>query len=306
MFTAAQAIGEGWTTRQVERRLEHGRWHRLAGDGLIAGPFVAAVADGPGPHPTLALPVLGHISAAQLGWAAALTYPDAVVGGRVAALLLGLPVTPDRVLDVFGRPGRRGSGRGAVRIRTLTPAVPDDQVLRRGSLAVTDQRRTALDCLARLPWHESLDLYAWLLTHRRLTHDDLCDAVRDRFGRPGTAQLRRLASVTRHGALSAAEQRMHRVLRGAGISGWRANAEVGDDHGVIGVVDILFEDAKLVIEVDGERAHRGREAFLRDRRRQNRLVNAGYRVLRFTWWDLVERPDAVLDEIRAALGCSPS
>jgi len=56
-----------------------------------------------------------------------------------------------------------------------------------------------------------------------------------------------------------------------------------------------------VIEVDGERSHTGREAFVRDRRRQNALVNAGYTVLRYTWWDLTQRPDAVQAEIRRAV-----
>jgi very-short-patch-repair endonuclease len=43
------------------------------------------------------------------------------------------------------------------------------------------------------------------------------------------------------------------------------------------------------------------EHFQRDRRRQNRLIAAGWTVLRFTWWDLTERPDDVLAQIRAAV-----
>jgi len=75
--------------------------------------------------------------------------------------------------------------------------------------------------------------------------------------------------------------------------------------GVIGVVDLLFEAARLVVEVDGIRAHSDRDSFVRDRRRQNRLINAGYRVLRFTWWDIVEHPDVVVDHVLSALGDSP-
>ena len=84
-----------------------------------------------------------------------------------------------------------------------------------------------------------------------------------------------------------------------------AGAAVHDRDGLVGVVDLLFRQARLVVEVDGWRAHSSRQAFETDRRRQNRLINAGYLVLRFTWDDLTRRPAQVLAEIRRALSCSP-
>jgi very-short-patch-repair endonuclease len=80
-----------------------------------------------------------------------------------------------------------------------------------------------------------------------------------------------------------------------------AGARVTGADGRAVVVDVAFLAERLLIEIDGERAHRGREAFVNDRRRQNTLVGAGYTVLRFTWWDLTQRPDAVLAEIRRHL-----
>ena len=44
------------------------------------------------------------------------------------------------------------------------------------------------------------------------------------------------------------------------------------------------------------------ERFQRDRSRQNRLVAAGWTVLRFTWRDLVERPGYVVRTIRDVIG----
>jgi very-short-patch-repair endonuclease len=55
-----------------------------------------------------------------------------------------------------------------------------------------------------------------------------------------------------------------------------------------------------VIEFDGWRAHSSRGSFVHDRRRQNRLVAAGYVVLRFTWDDLMEQPGEVVRQIRLA------
>ena len=47
------------------------------------------------------------------------------------------------------------------------------------------------------------------------------------------------------------------------------------------------------------------ERFIRDRQRQNAVVNLQWTVLRFTWHDLVGRPEEVLNEIRAALTTTP-
>lgn len=70
---------------------------------------------------------------------------------------------------------------------------------------------------------------------------------------------------------------------------------------MIAVVDVLFPAQRLVLEVDGYAAHSAREAFERDRRRQNRLVAEGYIVLRFTWRDLTERPGDVVRQVAAVL-----
>ena len=276
VFTREQALAEGWTPRQVERRRERRRWNRVVGPVLTADP--------------------GPPSAAALAWAVHLLWPDAVVALRTAAQLWRLPVRDDGLAHVLTTvPGRRASG---ARVRTGPVGA---LAVWQGSVLVTSRTRTVLDCLALLPDDESLDLYAWATTRGLVTRDDVAAELRDRFGRPGAGRLRRLLALTRTGAVSSAEVLLHRLLRRAGVTGWRAGAEVHDEAGPVGVVDLLFETARVVVEVDGERAHSGRTAFVADRRRQNRLVNAGYRVLRFTWWDLTERPAAVVAEIRAAL-----
>ncbi len=100
-----------------------------------------------------------------------------------------------------------------------------------------------------------------------------------------------------------AERRLHRLLQGKRISGWRTGATIMDEavH-IIAVVDLLFPAERLVVEVDGFAFHSGPDALVNDRRRQNTLVNAGYRVLRVTWDDRHIQPDAIIGEIRMAPG----
>ena len=88
---------------------------------------------------------------------------------------------------------------------------------------------------------------------------------------------------------------MVRLLRAAGITGWSANQRVAGYE-----VDILFRAAKVAIEIDGFAYHSDAETFQRDRTKQNAIALIGYQVLRFTWLDLVEYPERVLDEVERA------
>ncbi len=63
------------------------------------------------------------------------------------------------------------------------------------------------------------------------------------------------------------------------------------------VVDFLWPEARLVVEVDGRGAHLTTRAFQSDRDRDGRLAVAGFRVVRFTWWDVTRRPAVVADRI---------
>ncbi|MEO8092391.1 MAG: type IV toxin-antitoxin system AbiEi family antitoxin domain-containing protein [bacterium] len=69
-------------------------------------------------------------------------------------------------------------------------------------------------------------------------------------------------------------------------------------------VDFHWPSSCLVVETDGHATHGTRAAFERDRRRDQMLTAAGWRVLRFTWRQLARRPDEVAGTVRAALGCA--
>jgi very-short-patch-repair endonuclease len=66
-------------------------------------------------------------------------------------------------------------------------------------------------------------------------------------------------------------------------------------------LDIGFPDIKVAVEIDGREFHSSPADFETDRWRQNDLVNAGWRVLRFTARMLDEVPHLVLAAIAEAL-----
>lgn len=92
VFTQAQALAEGWTARQVTRRLERGRWRRLLGDGLVE-------------------PIGQEPGLLQKAWAIHLTWPDVVISHLSAGRLFGFPVSGDGDLHVISeRPPQRLRG----------------------------------------------------------------------------------------------------------------------------------------------------------------------------------------------------
>ncbi|MEU8152650.1 DUF559 domain-containing protein [Micromonospora sp. NPDC048986] len=77
--------------------------------------------------------------------------------------------------------------------------------------------------------------------------------------------------------------------------------EVRDEDGyLLGIGDLGWSVPRLIAEADGRGPHSAPEAVYADRRRQNRLVNAGWTVLRFTWDDTL-RPDYIPWTIRQAI-----
>lgn len=66
-------------------------------------------------------------------------------------------------------------------------------------------------------------------------------------------------------------------------------------------LDLAYPQRRVCIEYDGYLEHIDATQFARDRQRQNALLLAGWRVLRFSKVDLRAREYAVVDEIRRAL-----
>jgi uncharacterized protein DUF559 len=66
----------------------------------------------------------------------------------------------------------------------------------------------------------------------------------------------------------------------------------------VGRADLFYPQARLAIEYDGSNH---RERMVEDNRRQDAIVNAGYRLLRFTGPDLSRRPEVAVALVRAGL-----
>lgn len=115
-------------------------------------------------------------------------------------------------------------------------------------------------------------------------------------GRYGSPAARMLLQAADDGAHSAAERLFIKLLKQAGITGWRTNYPVAGY-----LVDVAFLRSKLAVEIDGLAFHTETEHFHGDRVRQNAITLLGWQVLRFTWLDLTEYPDRVIATLSAAI-----
>lgn len=67
-------------------------------------------------------------------------------------------------------------------------------------------------------------------------------------------------------------------------------------------IDFLWPRHRVAVETDGHRHHGTRSAFERDRARDARLVAAGYRVLRFTYRQVMYESAFVAGVLRSVIG----
>jgi hypothetical protein len=71
------------------------------------------------------------------------------------------------------------------------------------------------------------------------------------------------------------------------------------------LVDVVWPEHRLIVEVDGRKWHIGKRAFAEDRRRDRKLVRAHWRVVRFTEDQVAADPAGVAAELSALLSDGP-
>ncbi len=168
-------------------------------------------------------------------------------------------------------------------------------------LAVTSPARTVLD-LAAINHSSREAVFAEMLARRMVNESQLEAALKRAGRRRGASLVRALIGANQQGfTRSKAERRLRRLCRTARLPAPVANVKVAGYE-----VDLVWPEQRLVVEFDSFQFHGHRAAFERDRRKDQVLMTAGYRVVRVTWRQLIDEPLTVLVVIAGALGAGPS
>ena len=236
--------------------------------------------------------------------AAGLVLPgDAAFSDLTATELLELPlpfgVPQNRPLDVtVAPPLDRPRGKG---IRGRRRALGADEVMLINGMRVTVASRLFVDQAATLDEANLIVLGDAILRKRRATIAELENAIRAADGQRGVVRARR-ALLRLDGKSASAPESLVRVrIEDAGLPRPAANVDVFDSWGGwIACPDLLYKEAKIAIEYEGEH-HREKRQFGLDLARDQMLILAGFVVVRAGPRDMPATATMLPDTLRQLL-----
>ncbi len=276
VFIGSHAIADGLLTRRLLRE----RSYRRLVQGVYADP---------------SLP-LDHRLRCQ---GVALLLPSgAVIGAYSAAAWHGAPfagvhdpVTVLRSPEILWK-GPRGTRVHRTQLNAGDVAVQD-------LVPITTALRTAWDVAALEPMGTAVAALDAMIRNGALTVGELTALAESGGGRWGVARVRRAVALVDPRAESPPESRVRVALTMAGLDPL-PQFEVYEDGMLLARVDFAWPEAKLAVEYEGAYHFEGSQ-IVRDDARLDRLVAAGWRVIRLSAADLHDL-DAVVARIREALG----
>jgi hypothetical protein len=234
--------------------------------------------------------------------AAIATLPQAVASHETAAELHAIPrlQTGKAVVTVHSKTTHSFPGVVVHRTRDLA----DDHITAVNGVRATTLGRTVVDLSATLHPRHVEAIVDDLVALNRLDPEEFAELVGSvaRRGKPGSSALRDLIAERNASGIPFAS-RLERiglaVLLDAGLS--RPRTEYPAPWDDTKRLDVAYPQARVGIEWDSRRWHSQADAFHRDRMRDRQALLHDWRVFRFTWVDVTERPHEVVATIRRAL-----
>jgi very-short-patch-repair endonuclease len=284
LITRAQVRVLGMSAGAISNRLNRDEWLRIYDGIYLVRPFSM----------TEDAALLAAILRAGEGAAAS---------HRAAAVKLGLDGGFIPCVELYSRRWLC-SDNGLIIHRTND--LPKRDILRLGPIPVTNATRTLID-LGNVVDAATLEMALESALHKRLTSIDKLQRRLNELagrGRRGTRAIRRLLEQ-RDPNLAAAASRLeiefHNLTRRGRLPIAVRQLEVVTPSRRRRYIDFAYPEQLLGIEVGGRGWHTGPVAERRDSVRHNELTAMGWRILYFSWTDVVHRGPYVLQTIRREL-----
>jgi Protein of unknown function (DUF559) len=219
--------------------------------------------------------------------------PGAVLSHRSAAALLELRDWGHTQIEVTV-PRRSARRHDGIKVHRST-ALTDQDITVVNNIPCTTVARTLLD-LAEVVTQRQLE--------RSFDQAEIVDgldlkAIEDQLARnptrPGAKAVRRVLTEHYIGSTPTANENEERLLaltRAAGLPDPRVNFFIDPGDGDRPIkVDFVWPEQRVALEVDGRETHDTQQQFEVDRERDQRLIAAGWKIIRTTWRQLKFRPD---------------
>jgi very-short-patch-repair endonuclease len=268
VVSTAQISAGGLSARWIERQVAHGWLRRLHRGVYLVGPSEAA----------------------HSGAMAAILVAGGVVSHYPAAVLWDWRPPREGPMHVIAT-GRSRPGL-VVHHTTLHPS----DITRRHGIPTTSAARTLLDLAATEPTAELERALNAAGLQRRVSPRSLKQQFSRYPHHRGTAALRKLLESEPCLTRSDAEIIARDLIRKAGLPQPESNIRIEGHE-----VDLVWRDHGLIVEIDSWAFHSMRSSFEGDRRRDQRLTTAGWRVIRITARQLTNEPERVVATLATAL-----
>lgn len=242
--------------------------------------------------------------------AALLRWPDALLSHTTAAHYLGWPVLdelpswPDwlgdqrwpKDPDVHLTCPRRLRGPDGI---VCHQAAPGPAVYIR-EVRITEHVRTLLDVARTAPLPISLPVIDAALNVAPWLLAQLKEAADGRGGQRGIARAQRAIHLASDQSESVLETLLRLLIVLAGLPTPDLQLPVRAGRKTF-YADLGYREQRLLLEADGRKHHSEWKKVGEDMVRYNALVGNGWRVLRFTWAQIMYQPELVIEAIRQAL-----
>jgi hypothetical protein len=229
---------------------------------------------------------------------------EALASHRTAAALFGLPGFQLSSFDVTVLVGRRP--RSPAPTLHYSTSIPDWHRRTIDAIPTTSLARTLFDLCGLVHPRRAERTLDTALARRIVTVPACWRVLADlaEHGRGGTVLMRELLTARGEGYVAPAselEAELLRIIRVAGLPAPAREIDLGDADGWVGRVELVYREARVLIEADSRLHHTALLDRRADLERDNWFSAASWSVLRFTWDQIMKQPDYVIATVRRAL-----
>jgi hypothetical protein len=296
VFSAAQAGAAGYATQEIQALLRAGTWRALR-----RGVYATATA-----VDQAVTPAQRHVLAAAAALVA--VTGEAVASDKTAATLHGLDLLTPPAQVMATAPQLR-SARRYPDLCVVPGRLPPTHAVRIGGLRATSLPRTVIDCARQGSFREGVVLADSALRGGRTRIEALEQVLCECHTWRGIRAAQRVVAFADPRTDAPSESVARVAFAEQGLPTPVPHVTLADDQGVIGTVDFYWREFRTVAEIDGKVKYLpdsdaplrpAHDRLWREKLREDRLRDAGFHVVRITWWQLVQDPAGVAARIRRA------
>ncbi|ADU49368.1 DUF559 domain-containing protein [Intrasporangium calvum] len=279
VVSAVQALGGTCSWRELRRAVP---W-RLIGPAVTSGLVVRSS------HGVYTLPTTDEARVVAARMTGAVSHRSAALhwGWKVKAS----PDLPDVTVPTGRKVRPSVAGLSTVHRRDCADAELEDGW-------VTSRERTIIDCCRDLPFDEALSVFDSAL--RGGLRRSSVTAAAGSLGPRHRAKVMAVARAASGRADNPFESVLRAIALGVPDTTWEPQHRIRYDD-FSAKVDVACEKLQIVLEADSFEFHGRRAALNRDCERYDELVARGWLVLRFSWEQVMFRPEWVAGVITRAV-----